>query len=74
MRITRNMLESYVSKINDAYDLSLTVEYFNGCTHVYESQHNISVGTTPECYYGLQVFMHGLYIGMQLKANKSEVI
>ena len=73
MRITREMLECYASELNLIYGLSLSVEYFNGCTHLYESQHSISAGTTPECYHALQVFMNGFYTCMELKANKNEV-
>lgn len=72
MRITRNMLESYISEINATYNITLSVEYFNGCTHIYESQSTIYVGTTPECYNALSVFMNGMHVGMQLQVN-SEV-
>ena len=30
MRITRNMLKNYASETNGKYDLSLSVEFFNG--------------------------------------------
>lgn len=73
MRITRKMLECYASELNAIYGLSLSIKYFNGCTHLYESQHIISVGTTPECYYALLAFMSGFYACMELKVNKNEV-
>lgn len=72
MRITRNMLESYISEINATYNISLSVEYFNGCTHIYESQHTIYVRTTPECYNALSLFIDGIHVGMRLQVN-SEV-
>lgn len=73
MRITRKMLVCYASELNITYGLSLSVAYFNGYTYLYESQHIISVGTTPKCYHALQVFMNGFYTCMELKAYKSEV-
>ena len=72
MRITRNMLESCVSEINRAYGLSLSVYYFNGRTHLYYLGSTIEVGTTPECYNALSIFISGLRIGRQL-AGHSEV-
>ena len=72
MRITRNMLESCVSEVNSAYGLSLSVQYFNGCTHLYCLGSAIEVGTTPECYNALSIFISGLRIGRQLAEN-SEV-
>lgn len=71
MRITRKMLESYVSEINNAYDLSLSVQYFNGYTHIYNNGYSIESGTTPECYRALQIFMNGFYVGREF--NNSEV-
>lgn len=68
MRITRSMLESYVSEINSAYDLSLSVQYFNGCTHLYNG-YSIESGTTPECYRALQIFMKGFHVGVNLTIN-----
>lgn len=53
MRITRSMLEIYVSDMNNAYDLSLSVKYFNGYTHIYNSGYSIESGNTPECYRAL---------------------
>ena len=61
MRITRNMLESYVSEINETYNMNLSVKYFNGCTHLYYSGHTIEVGTTPQCYYAVSIFMLGFH-------------
>lgn len=65
MRITRSMLESYVSEVNNAYDLSLSVQYFNGCTHIYNNGYSIESGTTPECYRALQIFMNGFHVGRE---------
>lgn len=73
MRITRNMLESCVSETNSAYGLSLSVQYFNGRTHLYFSGSAIETGSTPKCYNALLIFMSGVRVGMQLEANKSEV-
>lgn len=72
MRITRKMLENRVSELNKAYSISLSVQYFNGCTHVYNGTRTLVVGTTPECYDALSIFLDGLYTGMWLEAN-SEV-
>lgn len=69
MRITRSMLESYVSEINSAYDLSLSVQYFNGFTHIYNNGYSIESGTTPECYRALQIFMKGFHVGVNLTIN-----
>lgn len=69
MRITRSMLESYVSEANIAYDLSLSVQYFNGCTHIYNNGYSIVTGTTPECYRALQIFMKGFHVGVNLTIN-----
>lgn len=41
------MLENRISEINKAYDISLSVHYFNGCVHVYNFTNTLSVGTTP---------------------------
>lgn len=73
MRIIRNMLESYVSEINNAYDLSLSVQYFNGCTHIYNNGYSLETGTTQECYHALQIFMKGFHVGVNLTIN-SEVV
>lgn len=73
MRITRSMLESYVSEINSEYDLSLSVQYFNGGTHLYNNEYSIEAGTTPECYRALQIFMNGFHVGVNLAIN-SEVV
>lgn len=73
MRITRKMLESYISEINMTYGTSLSVQYFNGCTHVYNSGRSLCVGSTPQCYNALSIFMDGLYAGMGLVLN-SEVV
>lgn len=73
MRITRRMLENYVSTINSKYDLSLSVKYFNGYTHLYNSGYAIEVGTTPQCYHALLIFIKGFHIGMDLAIN-NEVI
>lgn len=73
MRITRKMLESYISEINKSYDISLSVHYFNGYTHVYNSGRNLYTGSTPECYNALSIFMDGLHVGMGLVLN-SEVV
>ena len=70
MRITRNMLESYVSEINKAYNMNLSVEFFNGCTHLYNSGYLIEAGTTPECYKALSIFMHGFHTGMLAIVNR----
>lgn len=72
MRITRKMLEDYIAEINKAYEISLSVQYFNGCTHVYNSGCNLCTGTTPECYKALSIFIDGLRAGMWLELN-SEV-
>ena len=68
----RKMLEDYIAEINKAYDISLSVQYFNGCTHVYNSGRNLCTGTTPECYNALSLFMSGFHMGMWVEAN-SEV-
>lgn len=73
MRITRSMLENYVSEINIAYDLSLSVKYLNGYTQIYNSGYSIESGTTPECYRALQIFMKGFHVGVNLTIN-NEVI
>lgn len=73
MRITRSMLENYVLKLNSEYDLSLSVKYFNGCTHLYNSGYAIEVGSTPQCYHALLIFIKGFKIGMNLAIN-NEVI
>ena len=70
MRITRNMLESYVLEINESYNMNLSVEDFNGCTHIYNSGYNIEAGATPECYRALQIFMHGFHAGTLTIVNK----
>lgn len=70
MRITRSMLESYVSEINKSYNMNLSVKYFNGCTHLYNSGYTIEVGTTPYCYNALSIFMHGFHTGMLVIVNR----
>ena len=69
MRITRKMLESYISEINKSYDITISVQYFNGYTYVYNSGQNLYTGTTPECYNALSIFMDGLHTDMWLEAN-----
>lgn len=71
MRITRNMLEAIIADINNVYALSLSVKYFNGCTHIYISGNRLLAGTTSECFNQLNIFMVGFYFGKD-KAN-SEV-
>ena len=73
MRITRGMLENYVSEINSVYDVSLSVEYFSGCTHIYNSGYSIVAGTTPECYRALQIFMDGFIVGVNSTINDEVV-
>lgn len=72
MRITRKILESSVSVINSTYDLSLSVLYFNGRTHLCYFGDCIKVGTTPECFDALSIFITGLVIGKQLAENIEE--
>ena len=73
MRITRTMLENYVSETNGKYELSLSVEYFNGYTHIYNSGYSIYSGTTPKCYRALQIFMKGFHVGVDLTINNEVV-
>lgn len=70
MRITRNMLESYLSEINESYNMNLSVAYINGCTHIYNSGYTIEVGTTLERYNALSIFMHGFHTGMLAIVNR----
>lgn len=72
MRITRKMLEDYIAEINKLYVISISVSYFNGCTHIYNGGHSLYTGSTPECYNALSIFMEGMHVGMWLEAN-SEV-
>lgn len=58
------MLEERVSFLNKITSkMSLSVKYFNGYTHIYYFGDLIAVGTTPECYNLLSIFMSGYYAG-----------
>lgn len=73
MRITRGMLENYVSELNSVYAVSLSVTYFNGCTRIYNYGYLIESGTISECYWALQIFMDGFIAGVNSTIN-AEVV
>lgn len=62
MRITKNMIETFITEINNAYGVSLSVKYFNGRTHIYISEQPLFSGTKSECYDLLNNFMCGFYL------------
>lgn len=66
MRITRAMLRERVKELNRIYHLDLTFNYHNGCTWVYRLGSVLTLGTTPECYNALAIFMSGVFAGMNM--------
>ena len=72
MRITRKMLEDYISECSKNYYLDLKLDYFGGSVHLFDNGVEIAHGTKTQIYNSTRLYIRGVVRGMWIEAN-SEV-